>query len=57
MSFQAKINVIFGISTSNKAGISKIYAEKMGGVIFNSLVFIYLRSDMTEVGSGEVRLG
>ena len=37
MLFTAKINIIFGISTSNYAGISKIYAEKQ--VALRSLTF------------------
>ena len=32
MLFPTKINVIFGISSTNNAGISKIYAEKKGDV-------------------------
>ena len=39
MLFPAKINIIFGIGTSNNAGISKNYAEKTGGV---TLLDIYL---------------
>ena len=48
MLFPAKINIIFGISTSNNAGISKIYAEKQ--VALHSLTF-------TEVNSGRFRFG
>ena len=47
MLFPAKINVIFGISTSNNAGISKIYAKKHEA--FNSYRFIGISgiSDVT----------
>ena len=37
MLFPVKINIIFGISTSNNVGISKIYAEKQ--VALHSLTF------------------
>ena len=37
MLFPAKINIIFGISTSNNGGISKIYAERQ--VALHSLTF------------------
>ena len=37
MLFPAKINIIFGISTSNNVGISKIYADKQ--VALHSLTF------------------
>ena len=37
MLFSTEINVLFGISTSNNAGISKIYTEKQ--VVLHSLTF------------------
>ena len=37
MLFPAKISIIFGISTSNNAGIIKIYSEKQ--VALHSLTF------------------
>ena len=45
MLFPAKINIIFGISTPNYTGISKIFAEKQ--VVLHSLTFtIVLHNDI-----------
>ena len=41
MLFPTKINIIFGSSTSNNAGISKIYAKKKTGGV--QLLYIYRR--------------
>ena len=47
MSFVPLINIVCDISTSIYIGISSIYAKKA-----ENKVFIYLRSDMTEIGLG-----
>ena len=44
--FPAKINIIFGVSTSNNAGISKFYAEKQAAL--HSLTFTQVRSSLSE---------
>ena len=43
MLFPAKINIIFGISTSNNAGVSKIYEEIQ--VVLHSLTFTNLLTE------------